>query len=358
MTVPSRVVSREGLADYARQQISDAMAYPETRLNTHRFHLPALDIDLWHADQSMVDLCRHRLVTHNESVSSADHARVFMMDATLESWKRPALWDTDTGFSSREFEQVLAGCNLRGFYHHAAPSWQFYDVLNKTGVHSLPSPGAIPPWETGSPLRLFLHWAYAAAGKRLTHAATLGVEGQGVLVVGPSGSGKSGTTLAGLLNGLTSAGDDYVLVEPTADNITAKALFRMFKQDQGGLTRVGLKPEDIGAGELNWHGKYEFDAQVLAPKGFVHSLNLKGIIIPHIARLPRTQIERVSVQQAALALTPSAVFQLPGDTNDGIRFFSDLARRLPAYRVRLSQEPSEIADAISALIWSEAFHAY
>ena len=100
---------------------------------------------------------------------------------------------------------------------------------------------AIPPWENGSPLRLFLHWAYAHAGMRLTHAGTLGIGGAGALIVGASGSGKSGTTLAGLLNGLESAGDDYVLLEGGED-LTAHAVFRIFKQDSNGLRRVGLDP--------------------------------------------------------------------------------------------------------------------
>ena len=47
-----------------------------------------------------------------------------------------------------------------------------------------------------------------------------------------------------------------------------------------------------------------------------------------------------------LSLAPSAVLQLQGDMQDGFRFFADLTRRLPAFRVHLSEDPAEIADAI------------
>ncbi|MFM9069830.1 MAG: hypothetical protein ACKOUR_21205, partial [Planctomycetota bacterium] len=40
----------------------------------------------------------------------------------------------------------------------------------------------------------------------------------------------------GLLHGLESVGNDYVVVEPGA-TITAHAVFRNFKQDVGGLAR-------------------------------------------------------------------------------------------------------------------------
>ena len=59
-----------------------------------------------------------------------------------------------------------------------------------TGVATLPGPLDIPPWESGSPFRLFLHWAYAAAHMRLTHAATLGLDGYGALIVGAERFGK------------------------------------------------------------------------------------------------------------------------------------------------------------------------
>ena len=62
--------------------------------------------------------------------------------------------------------------------------------------------------------------------------------GRGALIVGASGSGKSGTTLAGLMNGLQSVGDDYVVVDQGA-TIVAHSVFKLFKQDLDGLKRVG-----------------------------------------------------------------------------------------------------------------------
>jgi len=351
-----RIVSLRELSDYARDRVEAALRYPAERLERHHIALPALDLDVWHADAALAELCQERLAKRGDDAVSDQRAQIYLIDATMHGWERPAVWDTDTGFSTREFDRMLAAAGLRGFYHHEAPSWQFYDPAAAAGVHSLPAPMGIPPWELGSPLRLFLHWAYASAGRRLTHAATLGLNGRGVLVVGTSGSGKSGTTLAGLLNGLSSGGDDYVMVEREPD-IVAHAVFRIFKQDHDGLQRVGLKPDKIGAGQPNWQGKYEFDACDLVPGAFVGRLVIDALILPEIAGLRRTQVERVSTQQAALALAPSAVFQLPGDTDEGFRFFAQLARQLPGYRVRLSEDPVEIADAIGSLLMKTASHA-
>ena len=344
----ARISLRE-LPAYARDRIDAATSYARDRLALDRFALPLLDLDLRHADPAFADLCRSRLVERSDGSAARCCARVHVFDATMEGWDAPALWRTESGFASRSFDRALAEVGLRGYYHHDAPSWQFFDPAAGLGVHALPEPMAIPPWERGSPLRLFLHWAYASAGNRLTHAATLGLGQRGVLLVGASGSGKSGTTLAGLLNGLTSAGDDYVVVDE-APEVAAHAVFRIFKQDENGLRRVGLTPAAVGAGPLNWRRKYEFDARALAPKAFVDRLVIDAVVIPEIARLTRTQIEPVPASAAALAIAPSAVFHLPGDTDAGFRVFARLARRLPAYRIRLSEDPVEITDAIGAFL--------
>jgi hypothetical protein len=131
-------------------------------------------------------------------------------------------------------------------------------------------------------------------------------------------------------------------------------VFRIFKQDSDGLRRVGLAPADVDSMTVNWHGKHEFDAEALKPRGFVKRLSVRCILVPEVARLKRTQIEPLSAAHAALALAPSAVLQLQGDTREGFRFFAELSRRLRAFRVRLSEDPREIADAIGNHLSREA----
>ena len=194
---------------------------------------------IWFSSDALADLCERTLVRRKYDDPSAASIEVYAIDAGSGGWEPPALWREDAGSHRANSTGVLDADNLRGFYHHDAPSWQFYDRATATGVLTLPGPLDIPPWESGSPFRLFLHWAYAAAHMRLTHAATLGLGGFGALITGASGSGKSSTALAGLLNGLDSVGDDYVLVEQGA-RVVAHPVFTVFKQDREGLRRAGI----------------------------------------------------------------------------------------------------------------------
>jgi hypothetical protein len=79
-------------------------------------------------------------------------------------------------------------------------------------------------------------------------------------------------------------------------------------------------------------------------------MEIFALVLPEVARAPRTRFERVTAHEAGLTLVPSAVFQLPGDTTAGVRFLAGIARRLPAYRITLSENPTEIADAIGSFL--------
>jgi hypothetical protein len=313
------------------------------------FRLARVDVTVWFASKSFADLCDRTLVERKYEEPAATRAQIYAMDAEADGWEPPARWDEGAGFSSREFDRILAERGQRGFYHHDAPSWQFYDRAAALGVQALPTHLGIPPWELGSPLRLFLHWVYAAAGMRLTHAATLGLNGRGALIAGPSGSGKSGTTLAGLLNGLDSVGDDYVLVED-GPSLMAHSVFAMLKQDLEGFRRAGVAIPELDAAEVNWRGKIELDAAKLCARGLARRMEVHALLLPEIARTRRTELVRIASHEAALALAPTAVFQLPGDATNGFRFFADIARRLPAFRVKLSEDPVEISETIGSFL--------
>jgi hypothetical protein len=338
-------VSTANLIEYARHLLQHAETYPKERLTRRIFRLAKLDLVAWFSNPDLADMCASTLVERRAQVQPVLTAKTLVIDAGAKGWPRPLHWCKDADFSSRDFERELAKARLRGFYHHDAPSWQIYDPIARFGVMSLSTPMGIPPWESTSPLRLFLHWAYASAKIRLIHAATLGIAGQGALLVGPSGSGKSGTTIAGLMHGLQSVGDDYVVVEQ-GTSVTAFPAFNYIKQDQEGLQRASLVSAEYNRDVVNWRGKYEIGAGRLSENGLVDRLTIKALLLPKIARLEQTTIERVGWKEAALALAPSAVFQLPGDTNEGFQIFASLVRRLPAFRLGLSEHPREIARSI------------
>lgn len=338
-------VTLETLPDYARYLITAAEEaathYPATRT----VRLPRLELTAHVAPGVLADALGDAFVEAEDDLAEPSTCRIFTVHPGIGGIPEPAQWG-DAHFTEYGFAERLAGAGLRGHYFHDLDFWQVYDPERRIGVQLMTSPDAFPPWEPTAPLRAFLHWEYAARGMRLTHAGTLGANGKGVLLAGAGGAGKSGTVAAGLLNGLDSVGDDYVLID-LAGGVTARPLFSTLKQDPQGFARLGLKQRLRIESPLNWQGKHTFHIADIAPRPVPAALDIVALVVPHIGGGEMSSIVPVSRRDAMIALAPSGIMQMPGERESGFRFFGDLTRQLPSYRLSLGTHPEEIAGTLA-----------
>jgi len=232
--------------------------------------------------------------------------------------------------------------------------WQFFDRRRRCGVQLLRSPSSLPPWDGGAPLRNFLHWHLISPSCGLLHAGSLGRAGQGILLAGAGGSGKSGTVLAGLLHGLQSVGDDYVLARLDQD-VTAHPLFQTLKQDPAGCERLGIPGDSPLRQTLNWQGKHQFTLSDLGGEPPVDRLRIRALCLPSITGAAHSRFLPVNGKDAFLALAPSGLAQMPGDRGTLFSFCAAVARFLPTYRLELGRDPAEISSSIQAFL--QAFSA-
>ena len=189
----------------------------------------------------------------------------------------------------------------------------------------------------------------------MLHAGTLGHDGSGVFLVGAGGSGKSGTTLSGILHGLCSVGDDYVAVRCAGGLVEARTVLRHMKQDTGGLQRLGLEAgKGAFDGRPNWQGKIEFDFARLVPAARADRLAMKAILIPHVARAPASSLRAASAREAMTATAPSSLYQLYGSLREDFGLIASIARALPAFHVDLGEDPAEIAASVRTFIQKRA----
>jgi hypothetical protein len=246
---------------------------------------------------------------------------------------------------------ALADHGLRGGCDTDYAIWYVYDPARALGVQAMQAATHRPPWEPSFPLRLLLHWASRTAKSGMIHAGTLGHEGNGVFLVGAGGSGKSGTTLSGILHGLTSVGDDYVAVRCVGDRVEAEPVLRLMKQDRRGLQRLGL---EAGKGALdgtpNWQGKIELDFARLAPGARAERLDMKAILMPHVSTSPSSSFRPASGREAMMAMAPSSLYQLYGSLREDFGLIASITRALPAFHLDLGENPAEVAASVRTFI--------
>lgn len=345
-TRQQETVGPSTICRYGRSLLDLAASGSGLGLVDVRVRLPRLDLRVRAPEGPLLDAIGSALLPSTLDLPSKA-VEITVLHGGSDGVPAPLSWGTDAWIPHRLSTQ-LREAGLQGSHFHDVDFWQFYDLATSRGVQLMAGPDAFPPWEPGAPLRAFLHWAYADQGLRLTHAGTLGRGGRGVLLAGAGGSGKSGTVLAGLLGGLTSVGDDYVLLETGKDGVRAFPLFSTLKQDPAGFERLGLASR-IGPRPLNWQGKHQFHIDELGSGGFADCLDIAAILLPRIvAGASSTRITPAAPKEALLALAPSALYQMPGERESGFRFFSGVVAALPAYRLELGTDPAEIADAVSA----------
>jgi hypothetical protein len=169
-----------------------------------------------------------------------------------------------------------------------------FDQKNGIGLLAFRERDLLPPWELFSPLKEFIHLYAHKHSCVLLHAASLvwpDQPDQGVLLVGPGGSGKSTLTAYGVEQGMLTNGDDYVLVDLRDDTPQCWSIYRTIK----------LHPSSpVLRGKYRWH---TWRSDRLTGK----SVMLADTVIQGGALLPQVALARV----CGVSLKPSLVVHNP-----------------------------------------------
>jgi hypothetical protein len=246
-------------------------------------------------------------------------------------------------------QRIIRGLGLEGTCHDGIEPCTIFDPIRQIGAEVVTGVGDLPPWHTGAPFRVLFHLAALSRGWQLVHAATLAVEDQGVLLVGPGKAGKSGTTLAGISTGLKTVGDDYVLICPGPPP-TALRVYNLLKQDRAGLARFRGLANETAHLQTNWQAKLELDPEELFQGCLVERLYIRAILAPKITNAPKTKFLPVDPQPVFRQFWPSQWQQLPVAQAAGFKFAASLTRSLPTFAMLLSDDPSEIGNSIRNFI--------
>lgn len=226
------------------------------------------------------------------------------------------------------------------------PPWIYgYDLGERVAWFFCPDAGAMPAWSRSQPFLRLLHAWLRTRGRLIAHGAVIGRGGRGLLLTAPGGSGKSTLAIAGKLAGWDYLGDDYVAVEPPAEDgggARAFGLYRVAKLDPAHMARH--LPE---AGTHALDAPREGDKVLLslpltpAPAGSA----LAAIVVPRVAPAG-SALRRIGGGEALRALAPSTLMQLPGDGAGDFATLARVARGLPAYHLDIGPR---LGDALALL---------
>lgn len=208
----------------------------------------------------------------------------------------------------------------------------------------------LAPWEPGAPLRNVAHWALRRHGLQLAHGAAVGLDGKGILLTAPGGSGKSTTSLSLVTQGWQYVSDDYCLL---ATDLPPRAcsLYGVGKADDDSLGRLPELEHVVTNPDRESGEKAIVDVARAFPGQFVGQLALRAVVVPHIDPLSdASALIPIRAGDAGRALAPSTTLQLPGCDASTLTALAAATCGLPTYSLRLSPDISTVPDLLATVV--------
>jgi hypothetical protein len=229
-----------------------------------------------------------------------------------------------------------------------------FDERRRQAVVWVRDADQLPPWETAAPLRGLLHWWSQTFSGQLAHAAVVGDERGGVLLAGVGGSGKSSAALASVDAGLSYLGDDYVLLA-CGEHVEAHGIYGSAKVNAAYLHRAFPHWTDRTSGMTD-DGKSVLFVNELVDRQLLSSLRIRAVLLPQVCGRRETVAVPASAAESLRALAPTTVCQLPYGQGQTLQALGAVCRKLPAYFLRLGQDTSSVAAAISEILRRHGRH--
>ncbi|MGH7571508.1 MAG: hypothetical protein ACREMK_06660 [Gemmatimonadota bacterium] len=206
-------------------------------------------------------------------------------------------------------------------------------------------------FELGKPLQPLLFAWFSARDLVPVHAGLVSRGGQGILLGGAGGSGKTTTSLLCARAEFAYLGDDYIVVPPA--NGSGHRGYSLYNS-------TWLEPEHVR--RFPWledrvvRGTEHEDKWLVVLSG-VEGLHmapdapLQALALPKVAGTAETRWSRASRAEALRRLAPSSILQLPFIVpGPAFERMTELVQSIPAYRLELGTDLERIPDRVAEIL--------
>lgn len=272
-------------------------------------------------------------------------------DLTIELWDTASTgvelpeigWMFDPDGDPRAI-RVARSHDVRMSYRASERELVGLDRARDLAVMWVPDHADITVHVRGAPFIVLWHWWMRARDAHPVHAGAVGDADGGALLVGRGGSGKSTTSILCLLDGMSYASDDYVVLRATPEPYAA-SLYSTAKLDPTHATRFPELEPALRRGRPT-------DEKVLAfmhgfrPDRVVRGFPVRAVLSPRVTDSVRTTLHRIRPAEALAALAPSTILQLPIPDPTVFAAIAEVVRQVPSYRLELGRDLASVAPAV------------
>jgi hypothetical protein len=227
-----------------------------------------------------------------------------------------------------------------------------YDHRNKCIVGSIAWKEQVSIYDRWKPLsRPLLEW-YNDEGIQIVHAGLVSQDGQGVLFVGKSGSGKSTASLACLCDGFEFLGEDYVgLQQVDGGSFIGHSLYNSVFLKSDHLNRFPMLSLHV-VKALPYDEKSAVILSQVFPERLSKCSRVRAIVLPRIADALETTLSTASKGEALRIFATSSLLKFPS-RRLGVHGFNNLGKlveSLPCYWLNLGHDITSIPGVIRDML--------
>ena len=261
-------------------------------------------------------------------------------------------------------DDLLARGEVRGFpcegmfasYQPAGGIVTMYDSERQVAYYHVRSMADLPTWEDAAPLRGLWHWWATSFGGQLVHGAAVAHAGEGILLAGAGGSGKSTTSINLFRHGWRFAGDDYVLLTGGARPV-AHSLYQTAKLDAAFAAREWCHWDAVRKSPFRSGAKQVLLLHRECPDRVAREIPITSIVLPRVSQVPHGEVRPTTGAHALRALAPTTVCQLPYGGERTIAFLTKFVARVPAYAFDVGRDLADAPATLGRMLPAEARRA-
>jgi hypothetical protein len=226
------------------------------------------------------------------------------------------------------------------------------DRRSRRGLVWFTAPDKIASWHIARPLLhaiqgLSLHTAWTPI-----HAAAVARNGQGLLVVGQSGAGKTSIAIACALAGWDYLGDDAVIVRADPARVGALYSSARLRADTFDLF-PGAMAASLGVSDDAGEPKAEVDMALLGGLGHGEA-DIRAILFPHRSGRTAARLSPLGRSDAIRKLMAAARQSIMGDEASTFAKLAAMIHHVPCYELDPGLAAAALPAALARLIGSEA----
>jgi hypothetical protein len=205
--------------------------------------------------------------------------------------------------------------------------------------------------EYSKPLLLMLSIWHHDRGVQLLHAGAIACDGAGVLLPGESGTGKSTTCLASVVQGLQFLGDDFVGLERASDGtFLVHSVFSTACVARKNLSRFDDIRQHAVDDDSADDEKPIFFLSELFPDRLCATAPVRAVVLLSVDH-ERTEIRPARPAEALRQFAASTLHTVvPRPGREALKAIGALVERVPAYWLVLGPDLRDIRPSISRIV--------